>query len=153
MITVREATLEDLDVLLIMEQGVVTAERPFDSSLKNEGVKYYDIKDLINSPESSLVVATVNEQVVASGYATIRESKEYVLYSKYAYLGFMYVLPEHRGKGINALILKALSSWSKSQNVTNLKLDVYIKNVAAIKAYKKLNFKNCMVEMRLDLNQ
>lgn len=153
MITVREATLGDLDVLLNMEQGVVIAERPFDSSLKKEGVKYYDIKELINSPESSLVVATVNELIVASGYATIRESKDYVKYSKYAYLGFMYVHPDHRGKGINALIIKALSSWSKSKNVTNLKLDVYIENEAATKAYEKLNFKNSMVEMRLDLNQ
>ena len=49
----REATEQDLAILLEFEQGVVTAERPFNSTLIEGEIHYYDLKHLIQSPRSN----------------------------------------------------------------------------------------------------
>jgi GNAT superfamily N-acetyltransferase len=55
-------------------------------------------------------------------------------------MGFMYTDPRHRGKGVNAVI-EALKEWCRSQNITELRLDVYHDNPSAIRAYEKAGFK------------
>ncbi|HXO75596.1 MAG TPA: GNAT family N-acetyltransferase [Puia sp.] len=64
----------------------------------------------------------------------------------------MYVVPEHRGKGVNRLIVDALSKWARAQNITELRLDVYNDNSPAIAAYEKAGFKKHMILMRLGLD-
>ena len=89
--------------------------------------------------------------VIPSGYAKIKKSKAYVLPEMHAYLGFMFVKPEHRGKGINQGLTEALIEWAKSRNLKEVRLDVYADNPAAIKAYDKVGFKKNMVEMRREI--
>lgn len=153
MLEIRDATPKDVETLLKMEQGVVDSERPYDSTLKDKGVKYYDINELISSENSSLKVVQINGTIIASGYAKIKESVHYVKHKNYSYLGFMFVDPDHRGKGVISLIIKELCDWSKSKGVSELRLDVYSGNAPAIRAYKKMKFEERMIEMRLDLNQ
>ena len=151
-ITIRKATLNDMETLLRFEQGVIEAERPFDVTLKNEHTYYYNINQLITAPHIELLVAEQAGQLVASGYARIETAKPYLQHEKYAYLGFMYVAPECRGQGINQLIVEGLKAWSRSKNVTELRLEVYDKNHGAIRAYEKTGFARHMILMRLDLN-
>lgn len=150
-ITIRPATLDDLGTLLTFEQGVVTTERPFDPTLKEGEIHYYDIAAMIKAPHVEVIVAILNNEVVGSGYARIEDSKIYLKHPKHAYLGFMYVKPEHRGKGINQKIIETLKQWAISQGMTELKLDVYNDNLPAIKAYEKAGFSKLLVEMRLGL--
>jgi ribosomal protein S18 acetylase RimI-like enzyme len=147
---IRKATINDLATLLIFEQGVITAERPFDSTLKNEPIHYYDIGNMITASDIELVVAEMNTQIIGCGYARIENAKPYLQHKKHAYLGFMYVLPECRGIGTNKLIIDALKKWSALHNITELRLDVYQNNEAAIKAYEKAEFTKHMVEMRIN---
>jgi GNAT superfamily N-acetyltransferase len=49
----------------------------------------------------------------------------------------LYTDPRHRGKGVNAVIIEALKEWCRSQNITELRLDVYHDNPSAIRAYEK----------------
>jgi hypothetical protein len=44
-INIREAELEDLNILLEFEQGIIT-ERPYDPTLE-EKINYYDIRKMI----------------------------------------------------------------------------------------------------------
>ncbi|HMI78511.1 MAG TPA: GNAT family N-acetyltransferase [Ferruginibacter sp.] len=150
-IIIRKATQDDLDTLLIFEQGVITAERPFDITLKGDPNHYYDIEKMITAPEVELLVAELNGELVASGYARIENAKSYLLHAQHAYLGFMYVVPQHRGKGINKKIIDALAAWSASKNITELRLDVYNDNEAAIKAYERSGFARHMINMRMGL--
>lgn len=152
-INIRKATHEDLEQLLIFEQGVIAAERPFDTTLKPDPINYYDLKTMLTASHVHLVVAELDSKIIASGYARIEESKAYVKHEQYAYLGFMYVLPEHRGKGINKLIIDELKTWTASQGLTEIRLDVYYENESAIKAYEKIGFKKHMIEMRFNLNE
>ncbi len=151
-ITVRPATSADLDILLRFEQGVILAERPFDPTLKPDPLHYYDLRYMITAPEVELVVAEQDGLLIGSGYARIEKAKHYYKHTHHAYLGFMYVVPEHRGKGVNRLVIDALSKWARSQNITELRLDVYHDNSPAIAAYEKAGFSKSMILMRLGLD-
>lgn len=145
----RTATVEDLPILLQFEQGIITAERPFDPTLKPDPISYYDLKALIISDESEVVVAVNNDEIAASGYAKILKGKSYHNHDHYAYLGFMFVRPEYRGKGIIQGIVEELKIWSLENNLNEIRLEVYDDNDAAIRAYEKSNFKKHMIEMRM----
>ena len=149
-ILIRKATTGDLAILYQFEQGVITAELPFDSTLKDELINYYDLPQMISATHIELLVGEFDGSIIASGYARIEQAKPYLKHTAYAYLGFMYVLPAYRGKGINKKIVQALQQWAVTQNVFELRLDVYYGNEPAIKAYEKIGFSKHMIEMRLE---
>lgn len=141
--------MNDLDTLLQFEQGIMAAERPFDPTLKPT-THYYDIPEMINADHIELLVAESNEQLIGCGYARIESSKHYLQHPEHSYLGFMYTDPLHRGKGVNKMIIGSLKQWSLSRNITEMRLEVYYQNVAAIKAYEKVGFIRHMIEMRME---
>ena len=150
-IIVRPATLADLDKLLIFEQGVIEAERPFDVTLKREDIRYYDMAAMIAAPNVRLVVAELDGQLVGSGYARIEGSKPYLTHDRHSYMGFMYTVPEHRGKGVNQKIVEALENWSLLQGVSEMRLEVYGENASAIRAYEKIGYSTSILKMRRTL--
>ena len=147
----RKALLKDQPVLLEFEQKVLEAERPYNSSIKLLGASYYNLKDLLTSKNSYLVVAEVKDTIVASGYAQVRTSKPSLTHDLHCYLGFMYVVPEYRRLGINQKIVEKLVTWSNSQGIPDCYLDVYAGNKAAIRAYQKVGFVKSMIEMKLNI--
>lgn len=151
-IHIRQAVEADLPILLEFEAGIVFAERPFDSTLKAGEIHYYDLRALIQSPIAEVLVATNSDEVIGSGYALIKEAKDYNAHTHYAYLGFMYVRPAYRGQGVNSLVLDGLIAWAKTQGITEIRLEVYDENIAAKKAYTKAGFKANLLEMRLDVS-
>jgi len=150
-ILIRPAIIEDLPILYEFEQGIVTAERPFDPTLKPDPINYYDLKALIESSQAQVVVASDNDVIVASGYAKIIEAKEYLKFKSYSYLGFMFVKPAYRGRGIIRMIMEDLSAWTKEQGLSEIRLEVYDNNAAALKAYERFGMKRHMVEMRREV--
>lgn len=147
----REATPEDISQLLLLEQAVVEAERPFNSTIKSEGATYYQLDELIDGNNSFLLVAEEGSQIIATGYAQIRDSKPALQHDKHSYLGFMYVAPNYRGKGLNKQLLDQLVEWSQEKGINDFYLDVYYENTPAINAYKKAGFEPSMLEMKLHL--
>ena len=152
-ISIRKATLDDMDILLVFEQGVIAAERPYDSTLQTGLIHYYDIEKMITASDVELLVACNDDKIIGSGYARIENVKPYLKHLQHAYLGFMYVDPQYRGKGVNKMIIDALEKWAAAEGITELRLDVYFPNTAAIKAYEKTGFTKHMVEMRKEVNQ
>lgn len=146
---IRRATLDDLPILLEFEQGIVKAERPYDPTLDNDPISYYDIADLIGSALAEVLVAQSQGEVIASGYAKIKKAQPFLNHSEYSYLGFMYTCHEHRGKGVNRMIVDALKDWSIAQGMKEIRLTVYEDNHGAIKAYEKVGFQKHLIEMRL----
>ena len=152
-ITIRKAIIEDIETLLRFEQGVVSTERAFDPTLKTGPNHYYDLKQMIDDPLVQLVVAECEGKLIGSGYARIEKAKSYLKHDLHAYLGFMYVDPEWRGKNINQKIIEFLGKWSVSNGIPELRLDVYYDNLPAIKAYEKAGFSKLMIQMRMEMKQ
>jgi len=142
--------MADLPALKKFEQGVISAERKFDCTLATDPIYYYDLPFMIDAEHIRLLVAEFNGQLIASGYARIEEAKHYLKHHSHAYLGFMYVEPGHRGRGINYLIIEQLKAWAVSKEIDELRLDVYYENEPAINAYIKSGFSRHMIEMRRD---
>ncbi|MDT7833551.1 GNAT family N-acetyltransferase [Flavobacteriaceae bacterium S356] len=151
--TIRTATLKDIEELLIFEQGIIDAERPMDITLKREKTYYYDLPYMINEPSIELLVAEIQGELVSCGYARIVKARECFQYERFSYLGFMFTKNEYRGKGINKKIMESLYDWTRSQGVHEVRLEVYPNNPAAIKAYEKAGMKECLVTMRVDLRE
>ena len=150
-INIRKAHINDLEKLLAFEQGIIAAERPFDPTLKEEKINYYDIEKMISASHIEVLVAEIDSEIVGSGYARIEDAKPYLNHDTYAYLGFMFTDPNHRGKGVNSKIIEALKEWCRSQQLFELRLDVYNDNPSAIRAYEKVGFKKHLVNMRVSL--
>lgn len=150
-ITLREATMADMPILLQFEQGVIRAERPFDVTLDDDPINYYDLEQLITAPHINLVVAVSGEELIGSGYARIETAKPYLKHDRYAYLGFMYVKETWRGKGVNNMIIDALKEWTQKQGITEMRLEVYNENESALRAYGKAGFVRYMIEMRMGI--
>jgi GNAT superfamily N-acetyltransferase len=151
-ITIRPAVFADLEILLAFEQAIIEAERPFDDTIRTgPGVRYYDLEGLIKSDDAEVVVAEVDSVIVGSGYARIEGSDPYLKHVEHSYLGFMYVVPEYRGKGVNKKIVEALETWTLAQGVTEMQLEVYFDNAAALKAYEKSGYAPLILTMRKGL--
>ena len=150
-IIIRKARRTDLEKLLSFEHEIIAAERPFDPTLKQEKIHYYDIEQMILTPNIEVLAAEIDLEIVGSGYARIAAAKPYLNHETYAYLGFMYTDMNYRGIGVNSKIIESLKEWCRSQNVFELRLDVYNDNASAIKAYEKVGFKKHLINMRIGL--
>jgi ribosomal protein S18 acetylase RimI-like enzyme len=150
-ITTRKATLNDLPALDNFLQLLVNAERPFDETIRDGVVIYYDLRALIESDDAELLVLEKDGKLVGCGYAHIQKAKSYLKYEKYAHLGFMYVMPEYRGMGLNQQLIAALKQWVLSKGVKEVRLEVYEENVSAVKAYEKAGFKKLLSTMRCEI--
>ena len=150
-ISFRSAELQDLAILLEFEQGIVSTERPFDATLQGGTIYYYDIKAMIEATDTEVMVGEVNGDVVASAYVTVKQAKPYFKHDRYAYVGFLYVKPEHRGKNFSQRMLDELKIWSLARGLHEFRLDVYDANVRAVSAYLKFGFEKQLVEMRMSI--
>ncbi len=149
-ITFRSASPEDLPVLLEFEQGIIAAERPFNSNLKPDPISYYDIKAMIPDNRVEVKVAVSDGQIVASGYLRLEQASNYYKYELHGYIGFIYVRPHFRGQGLSGKIINELVAWARTKGVEEVHLEVYSNNLAAIRSYEKAGFVKQIVRMRLE---
>lgn len=151
--TIRPAKKEDLPILLDFEQKLIEAERPMDVTLKTEKISYYDIGAYIDTENTEVVVAEIDNTIVGSGYGQIRNREDYFKQKQIGYIGFIYVKEEHRGKGVSQKVIQYLYDWFKTKNLDEVRLTVYEKNPRAIKAYEKVGFEKHLIEMRINLKE
>jgi len=148
---VRPAREEEIQILLKFEQELVEFERPFDSTLKKGKISYYDIRSRINDKDSQVLVAEINDEIVGSGFGDIVKAKPFLKHEYITSLGFFYVKEEYRSIGVNKMILKELIKWSKKRGISEMKLNVYDKNINAKSVYLKYGFEPNLLEMRLKI--
>ena len=150
-IKIRKAGENDLKVLLEFEQEIIKAERLFDNSLKECETHYYNFGDLLLSPKAKVLVVEIENEIIGSGYATIKVADPFLKHREFAYIGLMYVKPQHRRQGINQQVLNRLKEWAIEMGVTEIRLVVYDDNIHAKNAYKKAGFKAHVLEMRMEI--
>ncbi len=147
----RTAEPNDLPILLSFEQGIITAERPFDPTLDKDPLHYYDLGKYIEAEDVEIILATHKNEIVGSCYVKKAKAKAYVDHEFYAYLGFVFVQPDFRGQGISGNLVNKAKEWALANDLNELRLEVYEENTAAIRSYQKAGLKKHMVEMRIGL--
>lgn len=151
-IKIRSAQPDDLPTLLRFEQGIIHAERPYDHTLKPDPISYYDVSALIAADDAEVAVAELDGQLIGSGYARRKASRHYLTPSEHAFIGFLYVDPAYRGKGVNKRVLDHLFAWAKANDLPEVHLTVYPENASAVRAYEKAGFDAYLLEMRVNLD-
>ncbi len=151
-ISYRTATMGDVPVIRGFERGIVNTERAFDPTLKSGEIHYYDVESMVSDPRVRFVVAECSGDLIGCGFARIDVAKSYLAHTHYAYLGLMYVDPKFRRRSVNGTIVNLLKDWCRSKGVSELRLEVYSGNTAAMGAYEKSGFSQYMIEMRLGLD-
>ena len=58
---VRKAKPEDVAILQQFQVGLIQAELPMDETLKEDTTIYYDLDELIRSPESEIFVVELDD--------------------------------------------------------------------------------------------
>lgn len=148
---IRPAALADLEILRRFEQGIIAAERPYDPTIRSGDVHYYDIGALIVSPDAYVALAERSGATVGCGFARKTPSRSCEEPPFHAYVGLMFVAPEHRGSGVGNAILNAIKAWAHANGLVEMRLEVYPDNAPAVRAYRKSGFSPHMLEMRLRL--
>ena len=151
-IKIRSATLEDQPTLLRFEQGIISAERPYDKTLKPDPISYYDIGEMIDDPDAEVAVAVSAGRLIGSRYAIRKASRHYLTPPFHAFIGFLYVEPDFRGQGVNQRVLDHLFAWARANDLPEIHLTVYPDNASAIRAYEKVGFEPYILEMRMNLD-
>ena len=151
-VTVRRAVSADIATLRRFEQGIIAAERPFDPTIRKGAVQYYDIEALIASGDACVAIAEIDGAAVGCGLARKKASPIYVDPPFHAYVGLIFVDPAHRGKGVSKTIISMLTDWARDAGLLEIRLEVYPKNAAAVRAYEKAGFAPYMLEMRRSLD-
>lgn len=106
---------------------------------------------MIDAEDSEVIVAHDDHKIIGSAYISIRPAKGYLKHTCYGYLGFMYVDPNYRGRGVNKMIIEGLKEWAHSKKIKELRLEVYNENIPALRAYEKAGFSNHIMQMRMDI--
>jgi GNAT superfamily N-acetyltransferase len=145
----RTATPQDIEDLRRFEQRIIAVERALDPTLKPGKIQYYDIEAMLLADDVHVVLAQRRDELVACGFARIDKAKAYLSHMNQGYLGLMYVDPQHRGQSINGGIIERLKQWCREKGVTELRLEVYSDNLAAVGAYERAGFSKHIIEMRL----
>ncbi len=148
---IRDAKLSDFQHLLRLESDLIDVERHFDQAIKSEKILYYNLPEIINSPNYKFLIAETDHNIIACGYVCIIPSKPHLKHSQQGLINFVFVDADFRGMNIALKIIKRLKVWCFKKGIMEIGLEVYSQNISAIKAYKKAGFEDYRVEMKLSL--
>ena len=128
MITLIRTNSDNKDFVLLVKQ--------LDAYLKITDGDEHDFYNQFNAIDSidHVVVAYTNKKPVGCG--AFKDFDE-----KSVEIKRMFTLPEMRGSGIATLIIKELESWASELNYKSCKLETGIRQVEAVKFYKKNLYK------------
>jgi GNAT superfamily N-acetyltransferase len=136
---VRKATLEDLE--LLTQFTLIEAREAEGSSILEEKAGR-GIRAGLEDPSISTywVTECASGQVVGN----ISVVKEWSNWNSgyYWWIQSLFVIPEHRGKGVLKLLLSEVKKAAKKENAIDIRLYVHKQNERAIKAYKREGFEN-----------
>lgn len=141
---IREAHINDIDQLIILNKKLY--ENEFDLYDKTIDVSYaisekeHDyFKNSIKNPDKFVFIAE-NENVAGFISGGIIPKDDFQKDIKIVLLESMFVLPDHRGKGIGKAMLLELEKWSKSKGANVIRTRVSAKNKRKIDFDEKEGF-------------
>ena len=111
--------------------------------------KFY--RSRFDTPESAVLVAVVDEEIVGFAYIE-RDALNYAdLLKDGAWLHDIYVTEPTRAKGVGTALIRASAQIAKDLGATKLLLTVAAKNLSAQKVFADSGFRQTMAEMTLNL--
>ncbi len=143
--SIRPAQPDDFTVIQALNHLLFLYEKQFTSTYniwwmyQEKGINYFLNRLLNQDSHSIFLVAEQGGEVI--GYLTGHVSNiSYRAVNPIAELENMFVLPEHRGRGVGTALIKEFIQQAKSLGAKRFKVEALSANHSAISFYKHLGF-------------
>jgi ribosomal protein S18 acetylase RimI-like enzyme len=152
---VRKAKLKDarevsyLTFLLMKHHARLDKYWEMKKNARQMAVKF--IKKSIKSRTSTVFVAEDNGRIVGYVLGDLYKRPPNFKMGKVGHLYDAYVLPAYRKRGMAKKLVAELFKWFKSKGMTYVSLETDIRNKVGLAAWKRLKFKEFMVNMKRKL--
>ena len=134
----------------LFDQHVEYDPKRFSTFANPEGAaRFY--KSRFETPDSAVVVAEIDSQVVGFAYVERDELNYAELLRDGAWLHDIYVDESARAEGVGRDLIKAAAEAAKRMGAEKLLLTVAAKNAVAQQVFENAGFRRTMVEMTLNL--
>ena len=164
-ITVREAILSDLPEIHKLQCLLADHEVPFDanidlrlkSSKKSGYIGYVNMEEKMKDKDTFVVVAVSrgegddSELIIGVCYGQIKHDEDWSIHDVFGYVGCVYIKNDFRGRGIWPEMLKNLETWFREREIKQIRLECYVDNPGAVRAYTKSDFRPVQYVMHKDL--
>ena len=151
---IRKATLNDLETILLLSDGLTLADLPYDKEVDvnwahtEVGKKFYE--DKIKEETGVCFVAEMDNKIVGYFVAGRKDVASY-RYVKVAELENIFVLEGYRSKGVGKKLMEAFKNWAKDLRVDKIAVSAFALNEKGIAFYKREGFlpQDLTLEMHL----
>lgn len=156
MIKIRKATINDLETIQKLNEKLCLKEfKEFDNTINpkfpllEQGKSYF--LERITKEDGCLFVALENDKVIGYLAGGIIEPESYRILKKIAEAENMFVLEEHRSRGIGSRLLEEFVKWCKSKKINKIKVIISSGNSQSINFHKKNGFSdyNIVLEKKI----
>jgi GNAT superfamily N-acetyltransferase len=162
MIDVRPATEKDIDRLCTLYRdfhefhaaGVPDRVAPLPDERQDEQVRLAArLREIIGSPDSTVLVAEDESKIVGLSELYIREDEHLRdrLARRYCHLQSMFVARERRRTGVGRRLLAASEAWAKSHDVSELRLDTWEFPEGPLGFYERCGYRTFRRSLARDL--
>ena len=148
MITIREATLNDIEVLALLgrvtyseSHGHFINNKEDLSNYNDEAFSIEKTTEEIHKKENIYWIAYSNHLPIGYAKLVLNAENESISDKNSCRLERIYVLNEFLGQKVGYQLYNAILNKAKELNFNQIWLTVYIKNYKAIKFYEKQDFK------------
>lgn len=136
MLTIRQATLEDLETITeIYNEAILKTVATFDTQLKTLEEQKAWFMD--HGPKNPILIAEKDRIIV--GWAALSEWSDRCAYSDTAELS-LYVLEENQGRGIGRKLLEAIIQEGEKAGLHTVIVRITEGNEASIHLHKSVGF-------------
>jgi diamine N-acetyltransferase len=111
------------------------------------------IAELIDSPDSALIVADCESRIVGAAVAKVIEAPALpvMVPRRLVVVSDVVVLKDYRRCGIGRALMERIERWAGEQGASHVELSVYEFNKPAISFYRKLGFRTASRRLRKTL--
>lgn len=142
---IRQATLQDLDMMLNLNSKIMYKNYTYDDDLINDfeytkaGKQYFS--EALQDSHGIFLIALDNHNNPI-GYANGVPMQLSYRKSNYFELQNLGVLPEVKRQGVGKKLMTAITDWAKAQGYQKIYLNCYAKNAEALAFYRQLGYQD-----------
>jgi ribosomal protein S18 acetylase RimI-like enzyme len=156
--TIRPATIEDHAAIAHIAGEVDALHARALPDRFREGDEVFPVDHLrgpLDSDRHGVIVAECDGEIVGYAWLQLMETHPHpmVMPRKYARIDQIGVLAAEQGTGIGRLLVDAAVRWARERHATEVQLNVYELNDAAIGFYEHLGFATLRRTMTLPLDE
>lgn len=151
-ITIRRATINDLNDILSLTRKLWDYHVPFDplwrtgQQMRKHDQQWYRTK--LRSKNFRVYVAERRGKIIGFFSGQIRPSGKALRYKYQGFINQAYLKPDYQGLGIGKQLLNECIAWFKSRKLDFVELHVDSRNIQGHQAWAKMGFKEYIKRMR-----